>query len=115
MSGRLQNQLVTIGQMSELVAIAQKVEALDDFGAVINAVDEPLTFIRAKVSYDSTDEAEQNAQLKFTTKIKVWTRYNTNWTIEKLVFWDEKYYEIYAVEKIIGNRFHVIKARLIET
>ena len=113
--GRLTNQLVSISEMSESVAIATRNETTDDYGAQIASVEEPLVYVRAKVRYDSTNEQENNDQLKFETKIKIHTRYNSDWTVEKLVFWNDTYYEIYAVETTPGNRFHVIKARLIET
>ena len=101
--------------MSESIAIATRNETTDDYGAQINSVEEPLEYIRAKVRYINTEEREQTEQLKLNTEIKVHTRFNSNWSIQKLVFWDEKYYEVIAVETTPGNRFHVIKARLIET
>lgn len=112
MSGRLQNQLITLSEMSELVAIASKTEEVDDFGDTLTPVTEPTDFIRAKVRYDSTNEQLEADQLKFTTFIKVWTRFNSNWSIEKLVFWKSNYYEIIAIETTPGDRYHVIKARL---
>lgn len=115
MSGRLQNQLMTISEMSELIGIANKTDSTDDFGAILQPAEEPEANIRAKVRYANTDEAEKNDQLKFATEIKVWTRYNENWTVEKLVWWEDNYYEIFAIEKTPGNRFHVIKAKLIQT
>lgn len=115
---RLKNQLITIGELDELIGLADKNETTptSGFGGRITAFDVPDVNIRAKVRYERTNEGESAAkQEKFTTEIKCIIRENSNLTIEKYVYWREKYYDIYAIEDTPGQRFQIIKARLIET
>ena len=94
-----------------------KAQTEDDFGSNLIAVEEPDVNIRAKIRPEMLTEEEQNQQLKAVTKIKLWVRYNPLWTTEKLIFWDDKYYELIAPpELFMGAKiFQVLKARLIET
>jgi head-tail adaptor len=115
-SGRLQNQLPTISELSDLIGFATRTEVIDDYGAIRLTDSTPTPNVRAKVRYIMTSENESvSKQEKFTTEIKIHIRYDSTLTAEKLVYWGSKWYDIYSLETVIGNRFHVIKARLIET
>jgi hypothetical protein len=115
MSGRLQNQIPSISELSDLIGFATKTETLDDYGALIESFSVPTANIRAKVRYVITNEGDSPLkQEKLTTEIKVWVRYASSYTQYKYVYWGAKYYDIYSIETVIGNRFNVIKARLIE-
>lgn len=111
---RLGNQLVTIGELSELVGFATVTLSTDAYGGqtVSNAVVTPS--VRAKVRYERTDERELGSnQEKFTQEIKVWIRYDSTVTQYKALYWNSQYWDIYAIESTPGFRYSVIKARLI--
>ena len=113
--GELQNQLMSISELSDLIGRAVKVEVLDAYNAIKETVAAPTVNIRAKVRYDRTNEGEGRvAQEKVTTEIKVHIRYDSSWTVLNMIYWDSKYFDIYAIEHTPRRRFTVLKGRHIE-
>ncbi len=112
--GNLKNQLMSISEMDELIGIATRAEVTDDYGAIRITDSTPTVNIRAKVRYERTNEGEGAKQEKFTQEIKVHIRFNSLSIVTNLIYWESKYYDIYAVETTPKQRFHVLKARLIE-
>lgn len=116
MSGGLQNQLPTIGEMDELFQFAVKTETVDDWGSTQQSIIATGTDVWAKIRFINTDERDSAAkQQKFVTEIKIHIRYDSTATQYKYVYWRSNYYDIFAIETTPRSRFHVIKARLIET
>lgn len=114
--GGLQNQLMSISELDELIGFATLTSTIDDYGAAVDSYSVPSQNIRAKVRYINTHEAELALkQEKTTTEIKIHLRYDSTYTQYKYVYWNSKYFDIYAIEDTPRQRFHVIKARLIET
>ncbi len=112
--GRLTNQLVTLSELNEVIQFATKTETdVDGFpktGIVASGVN-----VRGKIVFVSTNEAQSENQEKFTTEIKIWVRYNPAYNQYQYILWNDVFYDIYAIEKISGDRFNVIKARAIAT
>ena len=114
--GNLSKQLTSISELDELIAFTTKTELVDDLGAIElteSALGSPT--IRAKVRYDSTNEAERAMQEKFEQNIKVWVRTSScsGVTIESGLNWNGVRWDIYAIETTPKHRFTVIKARSI--
>ena len=114
MGSKLQNQ-VPISEMTHLIGMANKAQSEDDFGDKLIAVEKPEATIRAKIRYEMLDEAETNEQLKAVSKIKAWVRYNPLWTAEKLIFWDDKYYEMYAPPELFMGDTSTTRKRVVQT
>ena len=111
----LVNQLKSISELDDLIQFATKTESIDDFGAAQVGITASGTDVFAKVRYEETNEAELGTdQEKFTIQIKIWIRYDSTATEFKYVYWNEKYFDIYAIEETPKDRFTIIKARLIE-
>lgn len=111
--GTLDNQLPTISELDQLIAIGSRVEVVDDYGAVKITLSHQAVSIRAKVRYAMTNESEQEKQEKFTQEIKIWIRYNTGYTSENYVYWNATYWQIISLETTPRNRFLVFKCRSI--
>ena len=114
--GRLSNQIKSISQLSERVGFSTVTELVDEYGGIERTVTTPTADIPAMVRYERTNESDTGGdQQKFVQEIKVWIRYNTNVTEFKELYWRSERYDIYAIERMDGDRFHVLKCRLIET
>jgi head-tail adaptor len=115
MAGRtLSNQLVSIGEMRELVQFVTETYTLDGVGGKVPTLTAG-TAVRAKVTFAFGSEAEQGTkQEKGTTDIKVICRYQSTIGYEHQILWDGDYYDITGVEHTAGKRFSVFKARLHE-
>jgi SPP1 family predicted phage head-tail adaptor len=112
----LQNQLKSLSELDDLIQFATKTETVGDYGFAQTGIVASGTDVWAKVRYESTNEADSEAdQEKFTVQIKIWIRYDSTVTQYKYVYWNEKYFDIYAFEETPRDRFTIIKARLIET
>lgn len=112
--GILENQLRSISELSEPIYILAKTEVLDDVGAIKETTAAAGTAIRAKVRYDRTNEGDLGVeQEKLTTEIKIWIRHGYSPSIENVILWNSKYYDIYAIEDTPGFRYDIIKARAI--
>ena len=111
MGTRLKNQLVTISELSDLIAIGSQVDVIDNYGAPTRSYSHSAPSIRAKVRYVDTGENEQEKQEKYTQNIKVWIRYYSGITSDQYVYWNATRWQILGIETIDGNRFHVIKCR----
>lgn len=114
--GRLSNQIKSISQLSERIGLSTVTETIDAYGAPKFERTTPTADIPAMVRYEDTREVVNGTdQEKFIQEIKVWIRYNTNATEFKQLLWRSEYYDIYAIERVDGDRYQVFKARLIET
>lgn len=111
MGTRLKNQLVTISEMSELIAIGTRTQLADEYGALDSNLSHTTPSIRAKVRYVDTDESEQQLQEKYTQNIKVWIRYGPSVSVMNYIYWNSTYWEIKGIETIDGKRFYVIKCQ----
>ena len=111
---RLGTQLKSISEMSELIGLGSLSEILDDAGGVQQTYPKLTANIRAKVRYERTNEAERGTnQEEHLEEIKIWVRYASTTTKSKVVYWNSKYWDIYAIEETPGNRYQVIKARAV--
>ncbi len=112
----LTNQLKSISELDDLIQFATKTETIGDHGFPQTGIVASGTDVFAKVRYDETSEAEAGTdQEKFTIQIKIWIRYDSTVTQYKWVYWNEKYFDIYAIEETPKDRFTIIKARQIDT
>ena len=111
MGTRLKNQLVTISELSELIAIGSEVDTVDNYGGIKKTLSHSTPSIRAKVRYVDTNEGEQEKQEKYTQNIKVWIRYVAGYTSQNYIYWNSTYWQILGIETIDGNRFLVFKCR----
>ena len=112
----LQNQLKSVSELDDIIQFATKTETIDDFGFSQTGILASGTDVFAKVRFENTNETDSEAdQEKFTTQIKIWIRYDSTVTEYKWVYWNSKFYDIYAFEKTPRDRFTIIKARMIET
>lgn len=115
MGSRLTNQ-IKIGDLNEQIGFATKTVTVSDAGGMTESLSVPTANIPAMIRFDSTNEEERAKQEKFVQQIKIWVRYDSTYTEFKYVYWNSEYYDIYSIEKVMpGQRFQVIKARLIET
>lgn len=116
MSGKLQNQLPTLGELSDTFQFAVKTETVDDWGSTKQSIIATGDDVWAKIRFINTDERDTAAkQQKLVTEIKIHIRYDATATAYKYVYWQSSYYDIFAIEFTPAQRFTVIKARLIET
>ncbi len=109
-------EMRNFSEMDEIIQFATKTEAITDWGSVQTGITASGTNVWARVAYLTTEEKELGTdQEKFTTEIDVQVRYDAANTQFKYLLWNEKYYDIYAIEKTSRNWFQILKCRLIET
>lgn len=111
MGTRLKNQLMSISELSELIAIGSQVDTVDNFGGIKKTLSHSTPSIRAKVRYVDTNEGETEKQEKYTQNIKVWIRYVSGYNTQNYIYWNSTYWQILGIETIDGNRFLVFKCR----
>lgn len=109
----LTNQLKTIGELNDRIGIVTPTEVVDDYGGKRVTITGGSATIPAKVRYERTNEQDNLKQEKFTQEIKIHIR-NGSYDELDYVYWNDKYWDVYAIESTPRERFMVIKARLIE-
>ena len=109
-------EMRNFSEMDEIIQFATKTETIGDHGFPQTGIVASGTNVWARVRYLNTDEKELGTdQEKFSIEIEIQVRYDSANTEFKWVYWNEKYYDIFAIEKTSRNWFQIIKARLIET
>jgi head-tail adaptor len=112
----LENTLVSISEMDELIGLPLKTQTVDSYGGTLESTAAPSVTEYAKVRFMNMNEgASPVDQEKVTQEIKIWIRFYDGLSYEHQVYWNSKYWDIFSIEPLNKDRFHVIKARTIET